>query len=241
MSLILTIIISVVLSLALVWRLVNTYRWKRAEEERGRTEQFETISTIVSPVVQKPCETIGVEHFTGWFEGLPVDIKLVTDTLALRKLPGLWLMVTLHQEVAVTRQIDCMFRPAGTASFSNFHLLEKVIRPPAFINRATPQWGVQIRSDHAGAAVELEPLSALGGIFSRPELKELLITSRGIRFVVLLDEADRARYGVMRQVKFHGNGLEAEKLHFWLSHLVKIHDILSKSLAQPGHNQEIAQ
>ena len=39
-------------------------------------------------------------------------------------------------------------------------------------------------------------------LFADGRAKELLVTPNGVRFVWLLAEADRARYGVFRQAEF---------------------------------------
>ena len=60
-------------------------------------------------------------------------MKAITDTLALRKLPSLWLMVTLPGELPVKATFDLMMRPAGPTTFSNFdHLPATVTAPPDF-------------------------------------------------------------------------------------------------------------
>ena len=65
-----------------------------------------------------------------------------------------------------------------------------------------------IRSDREGVHLPLETIARHLGVFADGRAKELLITQNGIRFVWLLAEADRARYGVFRQAEFSGARLD---------------------------------
>ena len=157
-----------------------------------------------------------VDTSTG-YRDLPVQVQTVTDTLNVRKLPSLWLMVTIAAPLPVTSTFDLMMRPAGPTTFSNFdHLPVTIERPPDFPEQAV------IRTDDPGhllpphvVAPHLEPF--FGG-----RAKELLITPNGIRMVFLIGEADRVRYGVFRQAEFGDAVVEANMLTDSLDRLIAL-------------------
>ena len=90
-----------------------------------------------------------------------------------------------------------MMRPAGTSSFSNFdHLPFTEPTPHDFPKDAV------IRTDDAEHMPDLKIISRHLALFHSRYGKELLITPKGLRIVLLAGEADRARYGVFRQADF---------------------------------------
>jgi hypothetical protein len=106
-------------------------------------------------------------------------------------------MVTLPGPVPVSATIDLMMRPEASASFSNFDQLDFTIEAPGDFPT-----GAVIRTDdpeQVPSPLHLRP--HLGPFYGR-QAKELLISPKGLRMVVLLAEADRARYGVFRQADF---------------------------------------
>ena len=60
----------------------------------------------------------GYPQLVGFYDGLPVRIFAVVDTLAVRKLPVLWLLVTIPEPVPVRATLDLMMRPAGPTTFA---------------------------------------------------------------------------------------------------------------------------
>lgn len=168
-------------------------------------------------------EAAGVYHLTGTYKGHPVAIKAVTDLLMVRKLPSLWLMVTLPGEVPIPATVDIMLRPAGQSSFSNFDFLPVTLEaPPGF-----PETAV-IRSDSPEAQALVPVIAMQQRLWSLPRLKELLVSPRGVRIVTLLAEADRARYGVFRQAEFGEASADPETVRTQLDLLIDLKARLSR-------------
>ena len=84
------------------------------------------------------------------YKGHDVRVTALADTLAVRKLPGLWLMVTLPGALPVSATLDLMMRPAGATTFSNFDLLPFTARNAAGISRASRGRGA-MQPEHAAA------------------------------------------------------------------------------------------
>lgn len=141
--------------------------------------------------------TAGTHVLTGRYRGSDAEVKVVADTLPLRKLPSLWLMVTLPGPLPVRATLDLMMRPAGPTTFSNFdHLPVTVPTPAGFPKDAVIRTDDEMQMPDPGlVARHLRHFQGRHG-------KELLITPKGLRIVMLAGEADRARYGVFRQADF---------------------------------------
>ena len=151
--------------------------------------------------------TAGVWQFEGVYKGNVIQLKVIADLLATRKLPSLWLMATRPTPMPVAGTFDLMMRPAGLTSFSNFDFLTHAWpAPPDFPRDAV------LRSDTQHLPVPPELVRPFLPRFGDLQGKELLITPKGVRLVVLVAEADKARYGVLRQADFGDHRVEPEPL-----------------------------
>lgn len=161
--------------------------------------------------------TVGVLRLLGEWNGLPVQVQTVVDTLAVRKLPSLWLMVTIPEPLPLYSTFDLMMRAAGPTSFSNFDLLPHAVQVPS----GFPEHAV-IRTDDPAHLLPAHVIAPHLGAFDNPRMKELLISPKGLRLVKQMAEADRARYGVFRQADFGAAVLEASTLQDMLVRLAAI-------------------
>ena len=135
----------------------------------------------------------GFARVAGRYQGRLFDLQAVPDALSYRKLPCLWLLVTLTEPMPVGGTLDIMMRPAGGEVFSNFGALTgRVTLPATFPDRA------QARTDGAGALPPEALVADQAGLFARPRVKELVLSPKGLRLVWLAEEADRGRYLIFR-------------------------------------------
>jgi hypothetical protein len=178
---------------------------RRQAEEAGRQADA-AVRTVLPDARPVAYETVGVHGWSGTWQGRAVQVRTIVDTLAVRKLPSVWLSVTLAGPVPVPGTLDVMLRPAGPTTFSRFDDLAVTLPTPA----GWPDEAV-VRSESQAAA---GALAALGhpALLAEARLKELLVTPNGVRAVAILAEADRARYGVFRQADFGGGECPDPKL-----------------------------
>jgi hypothetical protein len=187
---------------ALLFRQFLRESAKRADQ--GRVLFEPVFSLFENPDLQRGT-TAGVWTLNGRYRGQPFQLKTVADTLATRKLPSLWFMVTLPEPQPVTSTTNLMMRAAGVSSFSNFDFLPHELALPAgFPEQAT------IRSDEASSSTAVSMMSRYLDIFHHGRGKEFLISPKGLRIVVQLAEGDRARYGVFREANFADKTIDAD-------------------------------
>lgn len=139
----------------------------------------------------------GVYKLEGSYQSRFFQLKVIVDNLAPRKLPSLWLMTTRPAPQFVPQVIDLMMRSRGPTSFSNFDLFPHQLPLP---HGFPPH--VSARSDQPAGRIPWDIIIKLAPLFGKETGKELLISPKGLRLVVLLAEANRARYGVFRQADF---------------------------------------
>lgn len=222
-------LLGTLIALILAGLLVRQFLREKAAREAEPDRLFHDAMPVLSDPVVAAGETAGSYILSGRHDGHDVRVTALADTLAVRKLPSLWLMVTLPAPLPLKTALDLMMRPAAATSFSNFDHLPFTIETP----QGFPEHLV-IRSDAPEpelpldlVARHLEPLRQRRG-------KELLITPRGLRLVMLLAEADRARYGVFRQADFGGVTVDPDQLKLALDRLVDLRrDILAWQHLEP--------
>jgi hypothetical protein len=178
------------------------------------TRLFADVMPLLSDSLCRPGESAGAWKLTGTYRGAPFQFHAVVDTLALRKLPSLWLLVTLPRPQPLTATIDLMMRPAGQSSFSRFDFLPHTLPLPAEF----PVEAV-IRTDVAGAGIPVAAMRHALPLFKSMRIKELLLSPKGLRLVIQAAQADRARYGVLREARF-------DETHIDPSEAAQLMDIL---------------
>ena len=182
----------------LVWLFVRMLQSSQQQKRDQPEILFQSILSLLEGGEIGTTETAGTYVCSGTYNGAAFQFKAVADTLATRKLPCLWLLITLSRQQKSSVTIDLMMRPAGVTSFSNFDFLPHTLNS----SQVFPEAAV-LRSDQQQVSPEV--LKAMAASLVGFELirgKELLVTPNGIRMVVQLAEADHARYGVFRQAEF---------------------------------------
>jgi hypothetical protein len=148
---------------------------------------------------------IGFPSLTGRYEGERVKVELVVDTLALRELPRLWLVVTVLTEIPVAGAVDILLRPRSS----------DVISPGARFaheHAAPADWPADIRVVTAEpGSPDFEVLRCTLPLLEDRDTKALTITPRGVRVVQRLVSGQVGQYRVVRRAKFEVE-LERERM-----------------------------
>lgn len=173
------------------------YRTWAAAKARtaARAGYFDQIIPAFDRIVKR-IEPTGFPRLTAHMGDDAFDLQAIPDSLTFRKLPALWVMVTLPAPLPVQATLDIMARPAGNEPFSHFARLPHSLPCP----ESLPE-GTGIRSDNAAAVPSLDKVAPHLGIFAAPKVKELVISAKGLRLVILADEAERGRYLIFRDLE----------------------------------------
>lgn len=170
----------------------------------------------------------GFARVSGTFAGRPFDLQAVTDTLTYRKLPALWLLVTIPAAMPVGATLNVMLRPTGSEVFSHFSTLPFDLAPPPGLPP-----GAVARTDEPRG---LPPESILRGhlsLFDSDRVKELVISPKGLRITYLAEEADRGRYLLFRDAEMGKDPLSPATLRPLLHQLVALADDLDRLCPLP--------
>ena len=212
--------------MALLWR---RFRRERARREAMPRRLFGRAQALLDDAMLEPTATPGYPRLRGTFAGVPVQVLPVVDTLAVRRLPALWMLVTMQAPLPVRAKLDLMMRPAGPTTFSNFDLLPHTLRAPSGL---LPEAAV-LRTDDADRAPPAAWLDGHLDVFAHSRAKELLVAPQGLRFVWLVAEGERARYGVFRQAEFGEVEIDPAVLGDLLQRLLSLRDAIIAHAGAP--------
>lgn len=161
----------------------------------ARAGYFDACKALFSDGLKAIAPT-GFARISGRHAGQTFDLQAVPDTLTFRKLPALWILVTLPVPLPVAATFDLMIRPSGVEPFSNFATLPEQVAAPAGFPA-----DCMIRTDDAERMPDADLLRRHLGLFADPRVKELVISPKGLRLVWLAEEANRGRYLVFRDAE----------------------------------------
>ncbi|HEV2501947.1 MAG TPA: hypothetical protein VGV39_02670 [Mesorhizobium sp.] len=131
-------------------------------------------------------------------DGRRLRVELIADTLVCRRLPQLWLKLTLTEHSPQSRpSIGALSRPTGAEFYSLVHELAEWVSPPQ------TDASILIRSDGTATAAEIERSSSIfTALLRNPAVKEAVITAKGVRLIRQAAEGDRGAHLLLRQVRF---------------------------------------
>jgi len=172
------------------------YRRARARQVAVRSAYFDDCKSLFEDCRVVPHGT-DFPVLEGRHAGYQFRLEPIVDHMAVRKLPSLWLKVTLVGDLRVPGAVDFLARPQNTEFYSPSASLPHSLRIPA----GWPQHAM-LRTDIDDPSLPLDLLAPHMHIFDDPKAKELLFTPRGVRIVYQASQGQRAYYMVLRQPEF---------------------------------------
>ncbi|MCW0000062.1 hypothetical protein OE766_17630 [Pararhizobium sp. YC-54] len=131
-------------------------------------------------------------------DGRHVKIELIADTMVTRRLPQLWLKVTLFESMARDcPSLGVLARPTGSEYYSLVHGFPEWMTPP--------EMGMSslMRGD-GRATVEQTAIAGrhFQRLFADQRVKEAVMTSKATRLVYQASQGERAAHMFLRQARF---------------------------------------
>ena len=173
------------------------YRNDYRKAQSGRGNIFNDCSTLLTEVSQTQ-ESIGFPMLKGSYNGYRVMLEAQVDTLSMRKLPPLWLTVTVIGRRRTHGSLDVLVRPQNTEFYSPAWDWDDTLPIPS----GWPQHAI-VR--HQGTLASLDILeNFVPELFTDEKVKELLITPTVVRITYMAKQAERGEYMLMRNAVFDG-------------------------------------
>ena len=151
-------------------------------------------------------------------------LEPVIDDMAWRKVPVLYVKVTVLKPNPYRAILDLLIRPGGVEVYSPSDELHYHVPLP----EGWPE-NALLCSDDPSSLPPLDLITPHIGIFNDIYMKELVATSRGVRLTRMVWQARRLHYAVVREVKFEELYLEPSIAKTLLDSTISIADALSGS------------
>lgn len=204
-----------------LWLAHSLLRESRARNAT-RAGYFGAVKPLFDTGETRPQPT-GFPRMSGRRAGLSFDLQAIPDTLTFRKLPALWVLVTLPEALPLSATLDLMARPSGNEPFSRFNTLPQSLPTPPDLPKE-----IAIRSDDAARIPPPDLIARHADLFADPRVKELVLSPKGLRIVILAEEADRSRYLIFREAEVGRTPLPPARLEPLLDRLAAIRkDVLA--------------
>ena len=223
------LIAAILSALAVAILILASRTWRAARERRSaRADYLDDCKTLLGNARTATAAT-GFARLSGIYGGQTFDIQVLPDTLTFRKLPALWILVTLPQPLPVRATFDLMIRPTGVEPFSHFHTLPSQVDLPEGFPADSA-----IRTDASDSLPDSRILLRHMHVFDDPGVKELVLSPKGARLVFLAEEAERSRYLIYRDSEMGRRPLSAERLRTHLDGLLALRqDVRDNAAPEP--------
>ncbi|MBU6460658.1 MAG: hypothetical protein KGQ58_07270 [Proteobacteria bacterium] len=167
----------------------------------------------------------GYPELTGSYNKKTVRLELIVDTTAFRKLPSLWLVVSLNSPLQLKGTIDYLVRPDNTEFYSPAWLLPLSLPvPETWLQHAI------LRAEGVDSELWVDRVrQMIPLLFEDTHMKELTMGHNGVRLVCQAKEASRASYTTMRYVNFDQSRLDAGFVRNLIEWSVRIHSELEQA------------
>jgi hypothetical protein len=216
-------VLAYAVALVAVALLVMLYRRDRKRLRTQRAQFFDyCLSLFQSYRVTQEGPTYPL--LTGRYRGHDIRLEPVIDNMAWRKVPVLWLRVTVLQPNPFKSTLDLLVRPGGVEVFSpSSNLDHHLLLPDGWPEQAL------LCTDDPSSIPPLQLITPYISVFADPYMKELVVTSRGVRLVRMNWQANRLPYALLREIKFEGIYLDPEVAKTLLDAAIDIADVLSNA------------
>jgi hypothetical protein len=159
---------------------------------------------------------------TGRYRGFDIRMEPVVDHMAARKLPSLWLKVSIVQPTSHRGVFDLLMRPQGVEFYSPSSALQYRVRVPS----DWPKDAI-VCTDDPESMPPLDAVQPHIHLFADPRMKELVVAPGGVRLVYQVDQGERSHYNVLRQAKFAQTRLSLPLAERLLESAIAIHSSLA--------------
>lgn len=205
----------ILMSIGFALMLWLMYRRHHNQVMQARNSLFSDVEKLIT-IKQSVHDRAGFPQLLGEFSNNTVALRLEVDNLTPRKLPIMWLHITLLRQTNANDSLDILVRPQPSDVFSPGWDWPKTITPPK-------NWPQHARYSSQGRAPMLQSIdSDIRTIFADQRAKEILITPETVRFTYLVRQADRGHYLLLRAADFDMQPIESDEIAACIRQLQKL-------------------
>ena len=139
----------------------------------------------------------GFPTVDGRFKGLAGAIRMILEVVDLRRLPQLWLSVSVHAPTGQPATLDVLRRVAGAEFYAPADDLPRRLPAPEGL-----PGDAYLRGTRGAERLLTRLAPHLAQLLTDARVKEVLVTPRGVRIVSQLCEGERGAYLLLRESRF---------------------------------------
>lgn len=195
---------NILLIIVLIAMAVYLYRSYQKDKNTITQNRSRLLDDCLNLLAAPDMQQHGLEFpkLNGLYEGHNISLELLVDTLAVRKVPPLWLTVTVKGKQSISGSLDIIVRPQNSEFYSPSWQWDGNLQAP-------DHWPA-----HSSIKYQQEPasLDVLGqfvpDLFKDEHMKELLVMPQFVRLTYLAKQADRGEYMIMRNSVFESTPID---------------------------------
>lgn len=193
------------------------YRRDRSVLKRRRLKLFEACLALLDNH-RLTQDAVNFPVLTGSYGGFEVCIEPVVDHVVFRKIPSLWLLVTVKHALPMGGTFDLLARAQNVEFYSpSASMPVRIATPDTWPRHVT------LRADCPVADLPMHVMDPhVRTLFADPRSKELVVTRRGVRIVYQAHSGDRSEYLVLRAAAFRDAHVPAALLKSLLDQAVAV-------------------
>ena len=220
-------VLSLCVAGVVVLSLIHRRHMARACADRARL--FEDCSGLVEDAVLVR-RGLNFPLLQGRWRGHDIRVEPVIDTLSMRTLPVLWIVVTIRRHHDVADRLSVLARACGT----EFYARHNQMGVPVPMG---PEWPdeVSVRSTLRGVAAERpELLERIGAAMGDGSVKQIVLGPSSARVVWKCATAESGTYRVTRRVDLTQARVDARALEDVLNAVDEITELFTRCVAAPA-------
>lgn len=213
------LLIAVLLGMAF-W-LYRKFQYDQQKTKFARLSLFTEVTDLLEhQEVQQ--DGLGFPVMTGTYQDYEVKLSLIEDSLAVRKVPPLWLTVTIQGKQAIQGSLDLIVRPQNNEFYSPAWQWQGNLQVPSH----WPQHSIVKYQDEP---VDVSLIDAeVPKMFADDHMKELLIGPWAVRLTYMAKQAQRGEYLIMRNAIFNAEPIPQAVVEKILKQAIHIRQLLEK-------------
>jgi hypothetical protein len=208
--------------------------WRGQTAASGRAAMLRSCVSLLTEAVHGKDGT-GYGTLEGRFAGVPVAVRLIPEAVAFRRLPQLWLSVSVHRPTGFAGTVDILRRVAGAEFYAPATDLPVRYAVP-------PTWPGEtlVRGSPGAESIVADAASPVAEILTEPRVKEILLTPRGVRIVSQVCEGDRGAYLLLRESRFSLVSVDPDSLRSLLLKATALSHLFTKEASHVGCSRAAA-
>jgi hypothetical protein len=127
-----------------------------------------------------------------------IRIEFVPDSMTIRRLPQLWMVLTILDPLPVHTAVGALVRPSGAEFYALTPALAQRLEPPP----PFPSEVLLRASGPDAPSLLLRVAEPMARLLADPKLKEIAVTPKGLRAVYQVVEGRRGQHLLLRQCDF---------------------------------------